>query len=210
MRITDIQIQARNPDRVNVSVDGAYRFSLDITQVTDLGVKKGRELSEEELVELETESQFGKLYARALEYSLMRPHSVREVRDYLWKKTRDRRGKEGRVIKGYSPALAERVLEKLQQKSYVDDERFTRWWVENRNVTKGTSLRKLSAELAAKGVARHIIESALGESGRDDESELAKIIAKKRARYPDDQKFMQYLVRQGFGYDDVKSALRSE
>lgn len=210
MRITDIQIQARNPDRVNVSVDGAYRFSLDITQVTDLGVKKGRELSEEELVELETESQFGKLYARALEYSLMRPHSVREVRDYLWKKTRDRRGKEGRVIKGYSPALAERVLEKLQQKSYVDDERFTRWWVENRNVTKGTSLRKLSAELAAKGVARHIIESALGESGRDDESELAKIVAKKRARYPDDQKFVQYLARQGFGYDDIKSALRSE
>lgn len=210
MRITDIQIQARNPDRVNVSVDGVYRFSLDITQVTDLGVKKGRELSEEELVELETESQFGKLYARALEYSLMRPHSVREVRDYLWKKTRDRRGKEGRVIKGYSPALAERVLEKLQQKSYVDDERFTRWWVENRNVTKGTSLRKLSAELAAKGVARHIIESALGESGRDDESELAKIVAKKRARYPDDQKFVQYLARQGFGYDDIKSALRSE
>lgn len=208
MKITDIQIQARNPDRVNISIDGKYRFSLDITQVTELSVKKGRELSEDELAELETESQFGKLYARALEYSLMRPHSVREVRDYLWKKTRDRRGKEGKLIKGYSPALAERVLHRLQQKAYVDDERFARWWVENRNVTKGTSLRKLSAELAVKGIARSIIDNVLGESERSDEQELAKIVAKKRARYPDDQKFMQYLARQGFSYDDIKSALR--
>lgn len=208
MKITDIQIQLRNPDRVNVSVDGAYRFSLDIAQVTDLGVKVGRELGEDELAELETESQFGKLYSRALEYSLMRPHSVREVRDYLWKKTRDRRGKEGNVIQGYSPALAERVLIKLQQKLYVDDERFAKWWVENRNVTKGTSLRKLTSELRAKGVSGEIIDAMLSVSGRDDRQELAKIVAKKRTRYPDDQKLMQYLARQGFDYEAIKQALR--
>jgi len=208
MKITSISSQIRNPDRVNVSVDGVYRFSLDISQVTDLGIKTGRELSEDELTELETESQFGKLYARALEYSLMRPHSVREVRDYLWRKTRDRRGKEGKLIEGYSPTLAERVLSKLQQKSYVNDEHFAKWWVESRNVVKGTSLRKLSAELRAKGVSGEIIESTLAESGREDGDELAKIVAKKRVRYPDDQKFMQYLARQGFDYDSIKQALR--
>ena len=208
MKITSISSQIRNPDRVNVSVDGVYRFSLDISQVTDLGIKTGRELSEDELTELETESQFGKLYARALEYSLMRPHSVREVRDYLWRKTRDRRGKEGKLIVGYSPTLAERVLSKLQQKSYVNDEHFAKWWVESRNVVKGTSLRKLSAELRAKGVSGEIIESTLAESGREDGDELAKIVAKKRVRYPDDQKFMQYLARQGFDYDSIKQALR--
>lgn len=208
MKITDISIQVHNPDRVNVSVDGKYRFSLDIAQVTDLGVKKGRELSEAELAELETESQFGKLYARALEYCLMRPHSVREVRDYLWKKTRDRKSKEGKVIEGYSPTLADRVLQKLQQKHYIDDEKFARWWVENRNVVKGTSLRKLTAELRSKGVAGEIIEGVLGESGRSDTDELQKIVAKKRARYPDEQKLMQYLARQGFDYDAIKQALR--
>lgn len=209
MRITELTVQVHNADRVNVSIDGKYRFSLDISQVTDLGVKVGKEISAEELEELETESQFGKLYARALEYSLMRPHSVREVRDYLWRKTRDRRGKEGRVLKGYSPALADRVLDKLQQKSYVDDAHFAKWWVENRNVTKGTSLRKLQMELRAKGIASDIIEDVVGESGRTDSDELQKVIAKKRARYADDQKLMQYLARQGFEYDAIKDALRS-
>lgn len=207
MKITSISVQVKNQDRVNVSVDGSYRFSLDIFQVGDLGIKVGKEYSEEELVGLETESQFGKLYGRALEYCMLRPHSVREVSDYLWRKTRDRRGKEGKLIKGYSPALTGRVLEKLQQKGYVDDEKFARWWVESRNLTKGTSLRKLRAELQSKGVASGIIDSVQANSERSDGSEIAKVIAKKRARYPDNQKLIQYLARQGFSYDDIKSVL---
>lgn len=214
MKITGLSAQIRNPDRINVSIDGAYRFSLDISQLADLGIKVGREVGEMELAELETESQFGKLYSRALEYTFSRPHSVREVRDYLRRKTlatkyKSRTG-EVREREGYSPALAERVLTKLQHKAYVDDQRFAEWWVENRNQTKGTSLRKLTAELRAKGVQSDIIEQVITDSGREDERELAKIITKKRAKYPDTQKLMQYLARQGFSFDDIKSALADD
>lgn len=214
MKITSISVQVRNPDRVNVSIDSVYRFSLDISQITHLGVKVGREIDDEELLVLKAESEFGKLYARALEYSLMRPHSIREVRDYLRRKTLTTKykSKQGEIKtrEGYSLTLATRVLERLQMKGYVDDEQFARWWVENRNQTKGSSLRKLTAELRAKGVAGSIIEQVISESERSDEDELAKIIAKKRNKYPDEQKFMQYLARQGFGYDDIKSALTCE
>jgi regulatory protein len=61
--------------------------------------------------------------------------------------------------------------------------------------------------LQAKGVASGIVEQVVAESGRSDDDELAKMIAKKRSKYPDEQKFMQYLARQGFGYDAIKSAL---
>jgi regulatory protein len=207
MKITAISAQVRDKDRVNVSVDGKYRFSLDVLQLVDLGIKIGNEYTEEEMLKLEEESLFGKLYSRTLEYSLMRPHSVREVKDYLYRKTRDTRTKEGAVRKGVSQQLTERVLERLIQKGYVDDEKFARFWIENRNLRKGSSMRKLSAELSAKGVDRTIIESLIGESERHDESELKKIIEKKRPRYDDEQKFMAYLARQGFSYDDIKAAL---
>lgn len=210
MKITDISLQIRNPDRVNISVDGSYRFSLDVFQVGELGIKVGREYTEEELAALETESQFGKLYSRALEYCLRRPHSIKEVRDYLRRKTFDRRGKDGKVMKGYDSSLADRVLEKLQRKRYVDDEQFARWWVENRNMTKGSSLRKLSAELRAKGVDASIIAQALEGTERSDDVELEKMIAKKRTKYPDDQKLIQYLARHGFSYDDIMTALRRD
>lgn len=210
MKITAITPQKKDPNRINVMVDGQYRFSLDIFQYADLGIKVGKDYTDEELTTLEQESVFGKVYARALEYCLMRPHSAREVREYLYRKTRDSRTKTGEVKKGISPDITDRVFDRLVEKGYIDDEKFTRYWVENRNMTKGTSQRKLQAELQAKGVDRTIIDRFLSVSVRTDEAEIMKIIAKKRKRYPDDQKFMQYLARQGFSYDDIKRALQSD
>jgi regulatory protein len=210
MKITAITAQQKDKNRVNVMVDGKYRFSLDIFQYADLGIKIGKEYSDEELHALETESQFGKVYARALEYCLMRPHSSREVRDYLYRKTRDTRTKTGEIKKGVAPEITNRVFDRLVEKGYIDDEKFTRYWVENRSLTKGASRRKLQAELRAKGVESNIIERHLAESSRSEEGEIEKIIAKKRQRYPDDQKLMQYLARQGFSYDDIKQALTTD
>ncbi len=214
MKITNISAQIKNPDRVSISVDGKYRFSLDISQVVDLGVKVGREYTEAELAEIENESQFGKLYARALEYSLMRPRSAKEVRDYLRNKTRATKYKsrtgELKEREGVSEVNAERTFNRLVEKGYVSDETFARWWIESRNQRKGTSLRKLTHELRAKGIDGKIINTFLEASPRNDRDELQKIIAKKQNRYSDPQKLMQYLARQGFSYDDIKAALSSD
>lgn len=215
MKVTALTVQQRNPDRVNVMIDGKFRFSLDIRQVTDLKIKIGGEYTDDELVRLESESQFGKLYAQTLEYCLMRPHSSREVRDYLYRKTLTKRYKSKRTgeIKdraGVSATITDRVFDRLLEKGYVDDENFARFWIENRQQRKGISLRKLKAELAAKGVSSETVDRHLRASERNDGEELQKIIAKKRARYPDDQKFMQYLARQGFAYDDIKAALSED
>lgn len=157
------------------------------------------------------ESQFGRMYARALEYSMVRPRSIKEMRDYLWRKTLSRKvkTKTGEVVErpGMSQEVTDRVLERLVDRGYVDDEKFTQFWVEYRHVRKGTSLRRLKLELAQKGVARETVDRIVSESERNDKSELEKIIAKKQARYPDRQKFIQYLMRQGFSYDDVVSAV---
>jgi regulatory protein len=207
MIITAITAQQKDKNRVNVMVDGVYRFSLDIFQVADLGIRVGKGYSEEELIELETESQFGKTYARALEYSLMRPHSAKEVRDYLYRKTRERRTKTGDIKPGVSSAITGRVFDRLVEKGYVNDESFARYWIENRSQTKGISRRKLQLELRAKGVDSGLVDRLLTETLRSDDEEIQKVIAKKQRLYPDHQKFMQYLMRQGFSYDSIKRAL---
>lgn len=209
MKITNISVQQRDKSRVNVSVDGKYRFSLDITQVADLGIRTGIEYTEEQLIALEEESKFGKLYTRALEYSFTRPRSQKELRDYLYRKTRDTRTKEGAVKKGVSAELTVRVFDRLVAKGYIDDEKFTRYWVENRQLRKGVSKRKLEAELRAKGVESSIIAQQLQDSERTDDDEIQKVIHKKISKYPDDQKLIMYLARQGFSYDDSKSGIEA-
>lgn len=208
MKITAISPQVRDKERLNIFIDGKYRLSLLISQYADSGFRVGDEISETELTVLESESVFGKVYTRALEYALARPRSIKEMRDYLYRKTRDTRTKTGVIKKGVSETITTRVLERLKDRGYVNDEHFTRWWLENRNIRKGTSLRKLQAELRAKGIEAGLIEQLMAAAPRDDKEEIQKIITKKRSRY-DDQKLMQYLARQGFRYDDIREALEA-
>lgn len=212
MIITGITAQQKDKNRVNVMVDGVYRFSLDILQVGDLGIKIGKEYTEDELQELEVESSFGKVYARALEYVLMRPHSAKEVRDYLYRKTRPtktRRRTTGEIVErlGVGVEVTTRAYDRLVERGYVNDESFARYWIENRSQTKGISRRKLQMELRAKGVESSLIDRLLQETLRSDEDEIQKVIAKKQRLYSDQQKLIQYLMRQGFSYDNIKQAL---
>ena len=207
MKITSISAQKRDNNRVNISVDGKYRFSLGLSQLIDLGIKVGCEYNDNQLIVFEQESQFGKVYGRALEYCLMRPHSAREVKDYLYRKTRQRRDKTGQIRPGIALEITERVYNRLVEKKYIDDNKFCKYWVDNRSLKKGVSRRKLTAELRAKGINSEIICQSLNETDRNDSTEIQKIIAKKRSQYPDDQKLIAYLARQGFSYDEIKQSL---
>jgi len=207
MKVTSIEVQARNKNRVNVHVDGRYRFSLDVFQLGLLGVKIGKEYTEEEFVGLEVESQFGKAYARALEYCLMRLHSSKEVRDYLYRKTRPKLTKTGEMRKGLGTDITKRVFDRLEEKGYIDDRAFARFWVDNRNLRLGASTRKIKSELAAKGVSRSMIEEVVEDSDRSDIDEIQKVINKKRSKYTEYTKLTAYLARQGFSYSDIKQAL---
>lgn len=173
----------------------------------ELGIHVGVEYTEEEFAHVRMESEYGKLYGRSLEYSLMRPRSVHEMEQYLYRKTRPTRMKNGELKPGYAKETTIRVLDRLLAKSYVDDVRFATYWVENRRLKKGASARLLKSELQSKGVSSAIIEAALSESERDEKAELRKMIERKSARYSDKQKFIQYLVRQGFSYGDVTDEL---
>lgn len=207
MKITQLSAQVKNPNRVNVFVDGKFRFGLDITQVVDLGIKVGLELDSTSLAELEQEGEFGKLYAQTLNYCVLRPRSEREVRDYLWRRSQPKLLKSGKKTAGLPPELTDRTIARLQQKGYLDDLKFAKWWVENRFVKKGVSQRRLQQDLTKKGVAADITNQVLADSSRNDQTELQKVLAKRAHRYSDSSKLAAYLVRQGFSYADVKAAL---
>lgn len=199
MKITELKQGVKNPNRVNVFVDGKYEFSLDVAQVVDFKIKVGMEISPEQLLEFKKASEFGKLYQRALEWVLTRPRSEKETRDYLNKKIFEKK-----LDKKYIDTITER----LKEKGFLSDFEFAKWYVENRFVKKGVSLKRLKMELMKKGVASEIIEEVLNSSERNDEEEILKIIAKKRAKY-DDEKLTQYLCRQGFSYQLVNELVRS-
>ena len=217
-RVTDIREAVRDKNRVNIYVDNKFFCSLDISQVVDLRIKIGRELDDEEIKAIKKASDFGKFYARALEYALVRPRSTKEMNDYLIRKTLNRKvrvknRKTGeystRVREGYDPALVPLVLARLEERGYLNDSNFAAAWVENRNVSKGISGKKLRLELRQKGIDQSVIDAVLDDSSRNDVDELRKVIERKVSKYPDQQKLIQYLLRQGFNYSDIVDELSS-
>jgi regulatory protein len=217
VKITKISAQAKNQNRVNIYVDDKFALSLDIYQVAELGLRVGAEIDEERLTELVGASEFGKVYARTLEWALMRPRSEHEIRDYLWRrahkpiymKDRDgkvRRDEDGKPMKRERVAVdTDAVIARLSERGYVDDEKFARYWVENRFVKKGVSQKRLRLELVKKGVSSATIDAVLTD-GRDELAEAMKMAERKRARY-DDEKLAAYLTRQGFGWDVVQEVI---
>lgn len=194
MKITNIKQQVKRADRYSVFVDGKYSFSLSESALLELRLASGQELDPEELKQLQEASGNDKAYGNALRYVAMRPRSEWELRTYLRRKDVD-------------DPVADTIIERLQRVGLLDDMAFAKAWVANRHLLKSTSKRKLQLELKQKHVAGSIIDQVLREDEVDERQSLRELVAKKQSRYPDRNKFMQYLARQGFRYDDITAVL---
>lgn len=221
MKVTKISQQVKRPDRYSVYIDERYSFSLNEYQLAGSGLRLGKELTVDELDTFQQDSQFGKAYERSLNYVMIRPRSEREIREYLTRtflypkpkvftsKTGERVVKKQSVDKTSVQAMIERVMSRLKEKNYINDEIFAKAWIESREFSKKTSKRRLQQELQQKGVAPEIIATMLQNSEVNEHANLRGLITKKRrlSRYQDDAKLLPYLVRQGYSYSDVKDAL---
>ena len=201
--VTAIKPAIKTENRVNIFINDKYDFSLEISQVVDLHLKVKKRLSASELEDCRRASQFGKLYCRTLEYTLTRPHSEKEIRDYLLKRRQRLRIKN---LPLYTDQDIAAVISRLKEKGYLDDEKFACYFVENRYVKKGISKKRLILELKKKGISTDVIENVLADSTRSDDAEIQKIINKKFSKYTPD-KLIAYLVRQGFDYQQSKAAV---
>lgn len=205
--ITKISPAVHSERRVNIFVDGAYSFSLDVAQMVDFKSKVGQQLTSSQLAELKKASNFGKIYQRAIEYALVRPRSIREVKDYL-KRKQQHCASSDNSTSSISSQDIENIIVRLVDKQYLDDKKFAEYYIANRFHKKGISQKRLQLELTKKGVDSVIIAKVFSNAPRDDATEIKKIIAKKRLRYNDDQKLIQYLVRQGFSYELACNSVR--
>lgn len=194
MKITAIKQQVKRPDRYSIFIDGKFAFGLSEQGLFSSGLASGQELDSAKLEVLKTMAGTDKLYGNALRYVAMRPRSVWEVRTYLQRKD----GVEEQI---------QDIIDRLERIGLLNDRAFAESWVYNRRILKPSSKRKLQQELQQKHVSSSIISDILQDEETDDRVALREVIAKKQARYPDRTKFMQYLARQGFGYDDIKALL---
>lgn len=203
MRITALEQQARNPERFNVYIDGAFALGIGAELMLKLDLHLDQELSAADLEELKDAEARQQAIERAINYLSFRPRSQAEVRRYLRRKETP-------------PEIIEAVLERLGKLDYVNDRSFASFWVENREQFNPRGAQALRNELRMKGVEREIVDEIVDDEHDD---ELAMRAARKKAdillRAPDMDynKFRNrlggFLQRRGFSYSVVAHVVRA-
>lgn len=198
MKITAIKQQERLKGRYSIYIDEKYAFSLSADALLQERLYNGQEVDEVELKRYKKLSADDKAYGLALTYVIRRMRSRHELHEYFRRKE-------------YDEALSAQIIERLEVLDLVNDEKFAEAWVRNRRLLKPVSKRRLVQELRMKRISDSTISRVLEEDETNDRAVLQELIVRKRrqSRYQDDIKLMRYLVSQGFGYDDVKTALEA-
>lgn len=193
--ITAIEPQKKRAGYYNIFIDDEYRFSLSDLDLASLHLKVNQQVSKQEIDDLLQSSLSSKAYNFALRYLTARPRSKKEVSDYL-------------VKKDFDEEIIEGTLHNLEKQNYVNDADFAQMWIKNRLLLSPRSTKMLRLELYKKGIDKSIAEEALKNFTEDEyRDSLKDLINKKRRQYPDDEKLIQYLVRKGYNYGEVKTVL---
>ena len=195
MIISNLVPSRTNHGLISIYSDSKLLVELSIESIEKFNLKIGYHLSSDEIRLLEIESTKEIYYRKSLNLISIRKRSIKEISEYLAKFK-------------LSQELIDKIIEKLISKGYLSDLEFAKAFVSDRNILNPTSFIKLTYLLRVKGISQDIIDSVISKDEVNDSS-LKSLIDKKRriTRYQDDKNLINYLMRQGFSYSEIKEKL---
>lgn len=175
-------------------------FGLDLENYMKLNLKVGQEFSDKEIEEIVKKAEFQKTLDKLLRFATLRPRSEKEITTWLNKKK-------------VHESLYKDLFNRLKRLGLLDDEKFARWWVEQRQSFRPRSKRILKHELRSKGINNDTIENVLFEVEVDEVKIAKDILNKKNYKweklkgFEKKRKMSEFLARKGFGWDVIKKVI---
>ena len=165
-RVTSIEFQKKNKDRVNLYVDGAYLMSMYAEMVYKYNISLNSEIDQESLTEIIKADDYEKAKNKALNYISRLERSEKKVRDKLEDE--------------FDQEIIDMVIEFLKKYSFVDDDRFAARIVNNSMKFKRVGKNRIKQDLYIKGIDSAMIDKTLSDINQDEELENAIYLAEKR------------------------------
>ena len=198
MRIERIEKSKHKQERVLVFLEGGDLLRITGAELLRFGLYKGMDLSPALVVELQAAAQQSQLKQTAARMASGRMLSKKEVQHRLTKK-------------GATEEQAADTADWLETLGAVDDEGYAGVIVRHYGAM-GYGPGRVKQELHRRGVPRELWDEAL-ETAPDAQETLACVIASKTRGKPlnekDYKRLSDALLRRGFSWGEVKTALRT-
>ncbi len=191
MKITKLEVQKNDKNRVNLYVDDEFYSGIPAELVYLEHLKTGLEIDEKDLKKIIFENEKSKAMSRVTKYIGSSLKTQKQIRDYLRKKE-------------YSEDTIKFVMSKLVEYNYIDDKKYAQAYV----LTYGKKYGKLKlkSQLKVKGVSEEIIECVLEDNKVDSiESVASKYLKNKVMSYEVSQKLFRFLYSRGYEFDEINS-----
>lgn len=199
--ITKISVQENNKQRFNIFLDEEYAFSVDEDVLIKYRLKKGMQLDELLLTEINYYDEIRKAYNNAVQFLAKRKRTEAEVRKYL---------REKEAVE----SVIREVILKLYQYQFLDDEDYALSYVRTQMNTADKGPEVIRRELQQRGVDDALIDKAMKEYPFERQFETALQLCEKFAGKNQrdskrvlKQKMEQLLLRKGFPYDMISSVI---
>lgn len=201
-KISKIEVQKRNSERVNIFLDGEYAFSISMELAYKEGVKVNSEIDAERLKEIANKESFIRCRESALRIIERNYKTEKEVREKL-------------VLKGYEQEAIDKAIDFLKGYKFLDDGNYTKMFIKNKLNSQGS--QKIKYSLMQKGVSKEVIEKELSNVDREEEKISALNLAKKKINtimkretdtYKISGKLYRFLMTKGFNYELVKEVVK--
>lgn len=192
--ITSIEPQVKDKARCNVYIDGRFYCGIKLEVAIKYRLKAGMHIEKEKLDEIQLETEKSQALDKAMTHLSASMKTRKQMNDFL-------------VKKGYTEAVINYVLERLEYHKLVDDYAYCRAYVQS---IKGKGKRALEADLIKRGADKSAIQTALDETEEDGEEAVAVLEKYMRGKPSDKQtlyKGFKYLLSKGYGYETAKTAL---
>jgi regulatory protein len=202
--ISAVTPSVRREGRFDIVVDGKAVGTLSLDAIERLGLHVGAQCDDRLGESIAMEAARLRTFDRALDLLAFRARATKELRTALLRK-----GEEARNV--------EHALERLTEMGFLDDADYARQYAHTKIVGPGFSRRRLQAELAKRGVARDVADSAiaaaLAEDDVDGDAILERVATRKlRSLAAHDpptrrRRLYEFLARRGYDSDDIRRVM---
>ena len=204
MKITDYKIQKNNEEKMNVYVDGEYKFSMSVDSFLSEGLYKGLEITEEQIEEIKIRDGSKLAYIQIVSTLNYGMKTEKEMIDKL---------KE----KGYEEDAIQKAITKAKDYNLINDDYYIELYIKTKAIPAKWGEQKIISNLYKKGININDIKLKISEVyDEEDKYDNAYSLAIKKLKTIKEsdvnkkkQKLNQFLLGKGYSYEIVSKVIKN-